>query len=52
MRVRPLIPLGIPILFAVLFVGACAGLTRVQSDAAVRAQQGRSSFDEETDSRT
>jgi hypothetical protein len=31
------------------FLVACGGLTRVQTDPAVRAQQGRSSFDEETD---
>lgn len=33
-----------------VFVVACGGLTRgVQTDPSVRAQQGRSSFDEETD---
>src|SRR5215216_2831130 len=32
------------------FVVACAGLTKVQTDPNVRAQQGRTSYDEETDS--
>jgi hypothetical protein len=38
-------------LFAILVIAACAGLTRgVRTDPSVRAQQGRHSFDEETDS--
>ncbi len=38
-------------LFTLLAIAACSGLTRgVQTDASVRAQQGRSAFDDETDS--
>jgi hypothetical protein len=38
-------------LVTLLLVAACSGLTRgVQTDPSVRAQQGRTSFDEETDS--
>src|SRR5215208_5736438 len=38
-------------LVTLLLIAACGGLTRgVQTDPSVRAQQGRTSFDEETDS--
>jgi hypothetical protein len=41
---------SVAVLFTLLLIAACGGLTRnVQTDPAVRAQQGRSSFDEETD---
>jgi hypothetical protein len=42
--------LGVFGLLAILLIAACGGLTRgVQTDSSVSAQQGRSSFDEETD---
>ena len=38
-------------LLTILLIAACAGLTRgVQTDPSVRAQQGRTSFDQESDS--
>jgi hypothetical protein len=38
-------------LLAIVLIAACGGLTRgVQTDPSVRAQRGRTSFDEETDS--
>src|ERR671922_1058010 len=38
-------------LLTILLIAACGGLTRgIQTDPSVRAQQGRTSFDEETDS--
>src|SRR5918912_1032457 len=43
--------LGVVGFVAILLMVACGGLTRgIQTDPSVRAQQGRSSFDEETDS--